>query len=95
MVRTIGCVVLCLLLFMLTGCGSDEPQLLEVSEVDAGSRIVLEEGDTLQVTLPGNPSTGYSWELAPEGSALLQLQGERGAARAGFGKRRRAPEGGW
>jgi inhibitor of cysteine peptidase len=76
MVRAISCFVISLLLFILTACGGGEPKVLEVSEANAGSRIVLDEGDTLQVSLPGNPGTGYSWELAPEGSTLLERQGE-------------------
>jgi inhibitor of cysteine peptidase len=44
-----------------------------VTEQDNGRDIDLNAGDTLIVTLPSNPSTGYSWTVAGE-PAPLKLQ---------------------
>ena len=35
-----------------------------LTEADAGGTVELRTGDRLSVSLTGNPTTGYSWELA-------------------------------
>ncbi len=47
-----------------------------LSEQDEGSVVHLQMGDTLVVTLAGNPSTGYTWEVMPADQAVVSLQGE-------------------
>lgn len=41
---------------------SSPPQTIGVSEAGDGSSVSLCQGDTLEVELPANPSTGYSWQ---------------------------------
>ncbi len=48
---------------------------MTISEENAGTKIDLNKGDILEVTLEGNPSTGYSWLLGSEVS-LLEPVGE-------------------
>lgn len=48
----------------------------KLTATDAGSTVTLKVGDVLEVDLEGNPTTGYTWEPAPGGGALLILQGE-------------------
>jgi len=48
---------------------------LKLDDKSCGSRQKLTVGDTLEVSLPGNPTTGYVWQ-APAVPALLQQQGE-------------------
>jgi inhibitor of cysteine peptidase len=50
-------------------------QTFTVSEPQAGSRVALQVGDTLQVTLDSNPTTGYSWNLVAADPAILQPAG--------------------
>gem|GEM_PF-556876 len=38
--------------------------LIELSEKDAGIVLDLQPGDQIAITLPGNPTTGYTWQLA-------------------------------
>lgn len=45
-------------------------------EEQNGSRITLSMGDTLQVALDGNPTTGYAWEVVENNPSLLAPQGE-------------------
>ena len=52
------------------------PSTVRVSENDAGSTVRLHTGDTLQVSLEGNPSTGYSWEMVEADTAVLKQSGE-------------------
>ncbi len=45
---------------------------LDVGEGEAGKDLVLQRGDLLMVTLPANPSTGYSWGVLSTPSGLLK-----------------------
>jgi predicted secreted protein len=58
-----------------------EPSSIQLTGADNGKAISVHVGDTLVVTLAGNPTTGYQWMQAPtEGSTndtmLIQQQGE-------------------
>ncbi len=65
-------------LFVLVGCttarASDGKYTL--TEADAGKTIQLKNGDTLVVTLDGNITTGYNWEMLPQDPAILKQLGE-------------------
>ena len=43
---------------------------------DAGKLINLQIGQTLGITLAGNPSTGYTWEMEPVEQPILSQVGE-------------------
>ncbi len=53
-----------------------DPGVQTLSEKDDGSLVHLKLGELLVVTLEGNPSTGYTWEVTPADQAVLALQGE-------------------
>jgi predicted secreted protein len=55
------------------GAGSDPVKL---TAKDAGTTVHLKQGDVLEIALEGNPTTGYTWEAAPDSGSLLALQGE-------------------
>ena len=72
-------VALLILLVALTVATSCSPQQQEVkaSIADAGREKQLKKGQTLVVTLEGNPTTGYSWEVAePLDEQVLRQAGE-------------------
>jgi inhibitor of cysteine peptidase len=48
----------------------------QLSEADAGRLIELRAGDKLEITLPGNPTTGFQWEVSVGNTAILQPSGE-------------------
>jgi predicted secreted protein len=48
---------------------------IRVGLSDAGSTVVVPRGDTLEVVLPQNASTGYRWEMKP--SAGLDVVDDR------------------
>lgn len=50
-------------------------QTREVTEQDAGSTVQLQVGDTLEVILHGNITTGYTWETQSVDSSILQQVG--------------------
>ncbi len=49
---------------------------ITLTELDAGKTIHLQKGDYLKVTLSGNPTTGYNWEMAPANETVLALVGD-------------------
>jgi inhibitor of cysteine peptidase len=52
------------------------PQTLRLSEGDSGSTVSAWIGDTLEVELMGNPSTGFTWEPASVPQPVLERVGE-------------------
>jgi inhibitor of cysteine peptidase len=42
----------------------------------AGSTVTLRLGQRLKVSLPGNPTTGFVWEVAPGTASILAQQGD-------------------
>ena len=49
---------------------------MTLGQADAGKAITLTTGQILEVTLEGNPSTGYTWELEKADLKALRLEGE-------------------
>ncbi len=47
---------------------------MKLSMKNAGSTIHLHMGDLLEISLEGNPSTGYQWETVPMQTTLLKQQ---------------------
>jgi len=67
------------LLIALTAAAGCSPQQQEAkaSMDDNGREMQLKKGQTLVVTLEGNPTTGYSWEVAePLDEQVLRQAGE-------------------
>ncbi len=61
----------------LTGCCREcSMGSKKVIEKDSGKTVELRVGDTLIADLPGNPSTGYSWETVSVDGSILQRSGE-------------------
>lgn len=62
-------------LAMLGSCSGESD--LTLTEDDHLSEVDLETGDTFEVRLESNPSTGYAWEIADTGTgAFLELLSE-------------------
>ncbi len=47
-----------------------------LTESDNGSSVTLAVGDTLQVEIPSNPGTGYSWKITSNDADVLTPLGE-------------------
>ena len=60
----------------LTSCASPAASVTKLTAQDAGSTVNIRVGNTLEIALEGNPTTGYTWEIAPESGTLLSQQGE-------------------
>jgi len=48
-------------------------QSILVTEAENGTTVTLAQGDTLIVSLPSNPSTGFTWRVAKNDIAMLKL----------------------
>jgi inhibitor of cysteine peptidase len=59
-----------------------------VTDADKGREIDLKIGDSLELRLPSNPSTGYMWYLQAKSTTLLKLthQSQTEATEPGVGR---------
>ncbi|MGC9530499.1 MAG: protease inhibitor I42 family protein [Candidatus Bipolaricaulaceae bacterium] len=55
-----------------------------VDEEDEGARLWLQVGESLMVALPGNPTTGYEWEVEGEPAFLALVPGVEYRADSGL-----------
>jgi len=55
-----------------SACGLSLSVYRVLDEADAGERAVLDPRDGLLISLRGNPTTGYEWEIEDEPGALLE-----------------------
>ncbi len=64
------------ILFVLVGCSPAKAsaETITITAADAGKTIELHKGNLLVVTLEGNITTGYNWEMLPQSPALLEQQ---------------------
>ena len=83
--RGIAAVVLILIVIgtavASAGCGSQANAAggpVKLTDADNGKAVTVKVGDTVQVILAGNPTTGYSWltSLGDKDAVVLQQQGE-------------------
>lgn len=72
----VGFLVLFALILIAAGCASNGKETKTIGASDAGKTIGLTAGDTLEVTLEGNPTTGYTWEVASVDTSVLKQVGE-------------------
>jgi predicted secreted protein len=62
------------IIFVIT-CGMSHALTVRLTEADAGSTIKLHPGDILEIALPANPTTGYTWEVRSGAEAVLTQKG--------------------
>ena len=54
---------------------SPGPVTRKFNETDSGRSIELHIGDRLEILLPGNPTTGYQWNIETQETIILQPTG--------------------
>lgn len=62
-----------LTILSLTSCSG---KTMKITEEMNGQTITLKQGQTLSVSLSGNPTTGYNWEVDEVDQAILAPLGE-------------------
>lgn len=65
-------VATCVIL-VLAGAGCSQPSATVVTDQDDGSTVYLSVGDTLEVRLEANATTGYEWGVDDPAPGNLQL----------------------
>lgn len=78
---TVLILIVALVAIASTGCGSTAGAStgpLKLSEADDGKAFTVEVGDTVEVVIAGNPTTGFEWMAAigDKDSALIEQIGE-------------------
>ena len=59
-------------------CVSVSGAPVSLSEGDSGSTVELRAGDTMEVVLDGNPTTGFEWETTDVDASVLNQLGDPG-----------------
>jgi predicted secreted protein len=67
------CVVLFIALLFGNAGNSLAGEPMKLHENDSGKIVEILVGDDLEVVLPGNPTTGYVWEVSSLDSTVLKL----------------------
>jgi inhibitor of cysteine peptidase len=62
-----------IILVGMVGCS---PKPVQLTEADNGTSVSMSVGSQLVVTLPGNPSTGFNWEVKSVDASILELAGD-------------------
>jgi len=62
-------------IIVIISCGTTQVVSPRLTQADNGSAITLHPGDTLEVALVGNPTTGYTWEVQEGAEAVLRQKG--------------------
>jgi predicted secreted protein len=58
-----------------SGSSDKKPAVVVVTKADADKTVAVSPGQTLEVVLDGNPSTGFTWTVASE-PEFLKSEGE-------------------
>lgn len=62
------------LVLVVTACSGGAA--LQLDSGADGSEATLTVGETMEIALPGNPTTGFTWEVISVDSAVLTLTGD-------------------
>ncbi len=63
-----------LLMLLVSACGEADPKTF--TELDDGHAVDMATGEVIEVTLPANPATGFTWEVSPVSTRCLEMVGE-------------------
>ena len=69
----ISAFALILVTLLLSACST---AALRVGTEDNGTQIELKKDQLLEIALPSNVTTGFSWEVSQNNGALLAIQGD-------------------
>jgi inhibitor of cysteine peptidase len=64
------------LIFCCFLAGPAPAETISKTESAHRSNVKINTGDYLEIALPGNPTTGYVWELSSGDNKILPLQGD-------------------
>lgn len=65
----LSALALALAALALAGCGGGSGGDIDLTEADSGGTVEASVGDEITISLPGNPTTGYTWNVLKPQSA--------------------------
>jgi len=72
--KTKSPVILALLLILAAACSPAKP--VSLTAANKGSQVGVKAGEQIEITLDGNPSTGYTWEAKDLDSTMFEQTGD-------------------
>ena len=63
-------IILLWLIILLSGCCTGNP--IQLHQIDSGRAIKMKPGDTLEIVLDANPTTGYQWKALPWDAEVIE-----------------------
>jgi inhibitor of cysteine peptidase len=69
-------VVIAVLMGACTDSEDSELDEIRLGEEDAGNLVELQEGQIVEISLEGNPSTGFEWEIVALDENVLALESQ-------------------
>jgi len=85
---SLGWFILCVLLAVICRSDTAFAATKVVTQADKGRTVHLKMGDTMELRLPSNPSTGFMWYVQPKSTPLLKIahQSQTEATEPGVGR---------
>ena len=74
--RQVGVFVVLFAVLVLAACSKSGGASVTLYHTDAGRTIKLKRGDVLSIELEGNPSTGFTWQVASVEEGILKQEGD-------------------
>jgi len=63
-------IILLWLILLLSGCCTGNH--IQLYQIDSGSAIKMKPGDTVEIVLDTNPTTGYQWKALPWDTEIIE-----------------------
>ena len=66
-------ILIIILLVSITACSQ---KTVKVTESMNNQTVQVDKGHTIEISLPGNPTTGYNWEIKNIDQSILKQSGD-------------------
>jgi len=63
-------IILFCLILLSSGCSAGNP--IQLYQLDSGRVIKMKPGDTVEIVLDANPTTGYQWKALPWDTKVIE-----------------------
>ena len=73
--RTNPSIGLLIIGIVVIACSTTHALNVRLTQADNGSTISLRPGETLEIVLAGNPTTGYNWEVQEGAETIVRQKG--------------------
>ena len=72
--RRLTPLILALVSLTIASCSKSPAEMIQVTDKDKGTTVVLARDRRLEISLPSNRTTGYTWTLVSDGKPALEPQ---------------------